>query len=53
MLHLAQYVLKAVSNQPEILQKEYYKFLNWIQPSETIPYTEWCLKEFGNIITFN
>ena len=46
MFKLAKYVLTAVSNDPELFKKEYFKLIQWMQPGEVKSLTVWCMQTF-------
>ncbi len=49
MLELSKNILKKVSFDLNLFQKELKKALTWIQNSDDIAkFKEWCLKEFGH-----
>lgn len=49
MLELTKKILRGVSFDSQLFQKELYKALNWIQDAEEIKrFQEWCITEFGN-----
>jgi len=49
MVELTKKILKGVSFDAQLFQKELYKALNWIKDAEEISrFQEWCLVEFGS-----
>lgn len=49
MLELTKKILKSVSFDPKLFQKELYKALKWITDAEEVQrFQEWCIKEFGS-----
>lgn len=50
MLELTKKILRGVSFDAKLFQKELYKALNWIQDAEEIKrFQEWCIVEFGGV----
>ena len=48
MLELTKKILRGVSFDAHLFQKELYKSLKWITDAEEIQrFREWCLTEFG------
>lgn len=49
MLELTKKILKGVSFDPQLFQKELNKALKWINDAEEVKkFKEWCIVEFGN-----
>lgn len=49
MLELTKKILRGVSFDAQLFQKELYKALNWIQDAEEVKrFQEWCISEFGH-----
>lgn len=46
MFKLAKSVLTAVSNDPALFKKEYFKFIQWMPPGEVKTLTMWCVQTF-------
>ncbi|MFN8438874.1 MAG: hypothetical protein U0V72_14795 [Cytophagales bacterium] len=46
MILLAQTVLKAVSTNPDLFQKEYFKLIKWMSANEMKQFTAWCIQNF-------
>lgn len=50
MLELTKKILKTVSFDAQLFQKELNKALKWITDAEEIKkFQEWCIVEFGSI----
>ncbi len=50
MLELTKKILKTVSFDAQLFQKELNKALKWITDAEEIKkFQEWCITEFGSI----
>ncbi|HNS41557.1 MAG TPA: hypothetical protein PKN22_02265 [Taishania sp.] len=50
MLELTKKVLKKVSFDAKLFQKELYKALKWMKDTEEIKsFQKWCIVEFGTI----
>jgi hypothetical protein len=50
MLELTKKILRGVSFDPLLFQKELYKARKWITDAEEIKrFQEWCITEFGNV----
>lgn len=48
MLELTKKILKGVSFDAQLFQKELYKAMKWITDTEEIQsFQEWCITEFG------
>ncbi len=48
MLELTKKILRGVSFDAQLFQKELYKALKWINDAEEIKrFQEWCIVEFG------
>lgn len=48
MLELTKKILKGVSFDPQLFQKELNKALKWINDAEEVKkFKEWCIVEFG------
>lgn len=48
MLELTKKILRSVSFDAQLFQKELYKSLKWITDAEEIKrFKEWCFNEFG------
>ena len=48
MLEFTKKILRGVSFDPHLFQKELYKALRWINDAEEIQrFHEWCITEFG------
>lgn len=48
MVELTKKILRSVSFDPQLFQKELYKALKWINDAEEIrKFQEWCIMEFG------
>ena len=48
MLELTKKILRGVSFDAQLFQKELYKSLKWITDAEEIKrFREWCINEFG------
>ena len=48
MLELTKKILKGVSFDAQLFQKELHKALNWITDIEEVKrFQEWCISEFG------
>lgn len=48
MLELTQKILRSVSFDASLFQKELYKALKWITDAEEVRrFQEWCIVEFG------
>jgi len=48
MLELTKKILRGVSFDPQLFQKELYKAKKWITDAEEIKrFQEWCITEFG------
>lgn len=48
MLELTQKILRGVSFDAKLFQKELYKALKWLNDAEEIKrFQEWCIVEFG------
>lgn len=48
MLEFTKKILRGVSFDPHLFQKELYKALSWINDAEEIQrFHEWCITEFG------
>ena len=49
MLEFTKKILRGVSFDAQLFQKELYKSLKWITDVEEIKrFREWCITEFGN-----
>lgn len=49
MLDFTKKILRSVSFDPQLFQKELYKALRWITDAEEIKkFQEWCISEFGS-----
>lgn len=49
MLEFTKKILRSVSFDPLLFQKELYKGLRWINDAEEMQrFHEWCITEFGN-----
>jgi hypothetical protein len=48
MLELTKKILRGVSFDAQLFQKELYKAMKWITDAEEIKrFQEWCIAEFG------
>ena len=48
MLELTKKILRGVSFDAQLFQKELYKALKWINDAEEVKrFQEWCIVEFG------
>lgn len=48
MLEFTKKILRGVSFDPQLFQKELHKALTWITDAEEIKrFQEWCIMEFG------
>lgn len=48
MLELTKKILRGVSFDAQLFQKELYKALKWITDAEEVKrFQEWCITEFG------
>ena len=48
MLDLTKKILRGVSFDAQLFQKELYKALKWITDAEEVKrFQEWCIQEFG------
>ena len=49
MLELTKKILRNVSFDAQLFQKELHKALKWITDAEEVQrFQEWCITEFGN-----
>ena len=49
MLELTKKILRGVSFDAQLFQKELYKVMKWITDTEEIKsFQEWCITEFGS-----
>ena len=49
MLELSKTILKRISFDKKLFQKELLKSLNWIKPDEKTILKVWCLATFGHL----
>lgn len=48
MLELTKKILRGVSFDPQLFQKELYKAKKWITDAEEVKhFQDWCIREFG------
>ncbi|MFN0049894.1 MAG: hypothetical protein ACKVOU_12295 [Cytophagales bacterium] len=48
MLEYSKIILKKVSFDPQLFQKELQKSIHWIKKNDRKILLNWCLVEFGN-----
>lgn len=49
MLEFSKHILKSVSFDKKLFQKELTKILNWAKPDEALLLKAWCIATFGTL----